>query len=246
MTTDYAIRVGRVSRRRAPAGWVELLTTRFEGSPQEAALTQLRSVILAGLAPPGAPFNVDDVADQLQISRVPVREALKTLIAEGLVEHERRGGFSVRQITRAELLELYVAREALERAALRVAVERATEADDIAVAQAYDELTSSVDTHNGRSHQHGSKRFHFAMARPCGMAHLLGMLEPAWNLTMPLQPMTYTSPQGQRALHDDHRGMVEAFVERDTEVLLALSSLHYKRNHNIAASLPDNARLRAE
>ncbi len=238
--------VTRVPRRRPPASWVNLLSTRFDGSPQEAALSQLRAVILAGLAPPGAPFNVDDVADQLEISRIPVREALKTLIAEGLVEHERRGGFSVRQITRAELAELYLVRGALEQAALRAAVARATAADDLAVQQAYDELTSSVDAQNGPAHQRGSKRFHFAMANPCGMGHLLGMLEQAWNLTMPMQPMTYLSTQGRHALHDDHGAMVEAFLARDVEVLLALSNLHYKRNQSIAHDLPDHARLRPE
>lgn len=238
--------VSRMTRSRIPAMWLGLLSTGFEGSAQAAALEQLRSIILAGMAPPGAPINVDDVAARLMISRIPVREALKTLIAEGLVEHKDRGGFSVCHITRGELAELYMVREALEQAALRAAVERATVEDDLAVRRAYDDLTSSVDAHNGRRHQRGSKEFHFAMARACGMRRLLGMLEQAWNLTLPAQPMAYLSPQGQQALHDDHRAMVDAFLARDSDMLLAISALHYKRNQNIVKELPEDSRLRPE
>jgi DNA-binding GntR family transcriptional regulator len=246
MARYCAATLPRMARNREPAPWVNYLSSQLEGTVQEVALSQLRALILAGVAPPGAPINVDDVAERFQVSRIPVREALKTLIAEGLVEHEPRGGFTVCQVTRNELSELYTAREALERAALRAAVPRATPADDLAVRRAFDELTSSVNAHDGRAHQRGSKEFHFAMVRPCGMARLLTMLEQAWNLTMPMQPMRYLSTHGQHALHDDHQAMVDAFLAREIEVLLALSSLHYKRNQSIVSGLPEDARLRPE
>ncbi|BBA98982.1 putative GntR family transcriptional regulator [Actinacidiphila reveromycinica] len=229
-----------------PALWLGLLATGFEGSARAAVLARLRSVILAGLVPPGAPINVDDVADRLLISRVPVREALRTLITEGLVEHEERGGFSVCHVTRDELSELYTVREALERAALRAAVERATADDDAAVRRAYDDLTSSIDAHDGRGHQRGSKAFHFAMVRACGMRRLVGTLEQAWNLTLPAQPMAYLSPRGRRALHEEHRAMAEAFAARDTDGLLTLSALHYRRNQHIVRDLPEDSRLRPD
>lgn len=235
-----------MARNRPPLPWLSFLSDTFDGTAEEAALRQLRAVILAGMAPPGAPIIVDDVAGQLQVSRIPVREALKTLIAEGLVEHEARGGFTVCQITRAELSEFYLVREALERAALRAAVQHATAEDDIAVQQAYDELTNSVESHNGRGHQRASKRFHIAMAEASGMRRLVGVLEQVWNLTMPMQPMNYLSSEGRRALHSDHGPMLDAFLARDTEVLLALSTLHYKRNQSIVKDLPGDVRFRPE
>ncbi len=61
----------------------------------EVVLDESRTVILAGHAPPGVVINVDDVAGRFAVNRIPVREALKTLVGEGLVDHRPRAGYVV-------------------------------------------------------------------------------------------------------------------------------------------------------
>ena len=63
------------------------------------------------------------------MSLIPVREALKTLLGEGLLEHQPRLGYTVTALSQAELDELYVVRGALEAAALEAAVRQSTPAD---------------------------------------------------------------------------------------------------------------------
>ena len=99
------------------------------GSPQQTILDELRRVILSGSAPPGTPIPLGDVADVFGVSRIPVRESLKTLVGESLVDHRHQFGYTVAQLTPAELREMYIVRETLESAALAVAVEQATEED---------------------------------------------------------------------------------------------------------------------
>src|SRR6476469_10319236 len=110
------------------------------GRPQQAILDELRRAILSGEVPPGSPIPVDEAADLFGVSRIPIRESLKTLIGEGLVDHQPRAGYTVARLTLAELSELYVVRGVLEMAALKAAVEHATTADDKLATQALEAL----------------------------------------------------------------------------------------------------------
>src|SRR5262245_8713157 len=88
-----------------------------------AILAELRRCLLEGGVPPGTPIPPDEVAAVFGVSRIPVREALMTLIGEGLVEHRPNFGYTVATLTTAELREMYLVREVLETAALKSAVE---------------------------------------------------------------------------------------------------------------------------
>lgn len=94
---------------------------------RSAVVDELRRVILEGGAPPDSPIPINDVAEVLGVSAIPVRESLKTLVAEGLVA----------LLTATELAEMYIVRETLESAALAAAVDDASEADRTAVAAAH-------------------------------------------------------------------------------------------------------------
>src|SRR6476661_4897273 len=118
-----------MTQPRRRSGIVGLLV-RPEGyvsGPQ--VLSELRRVIASGAVPPGSPIPLDDVAAFFGVSLIPVREALKTLLGEGLLAHQPRLGYTVTELSSAELDELYVVRGALEAAALDAAVRNATPAD---------------------------------------------------------------------------------------------------------------------
>lgn len=96
---------------RHPSSPLVARLTPLHGRPtQRAVLAELRRVILAGDAPPGSAIPLDDVATALGMSVIPVRESLKILIGEGLVEQHMRGAYTVARLTRSELQELYAAR----------------------------------------------------------------------------------------------------------------------------------------
>src|SRR3954451_5201934 len=89
------------------------------------ARDELREAILAGSLPPGARLRAEPLAEQLQTSRTPVREALILLAREGLVDIEPRRGAVVRQFDAADLADLYDVRALIEpyaahRAATRI------------------------------------------------------------------------------------------------------------------------------
>lgn len=110
---------------RAKGDLLGLLTrpARYVSGPQ--VLAELRRVIVSGQVAPGAMIPLDEVADFFGVSRIPVREALKTLLGEGLLEHRPRLGYTVTRLSEAELSELYVVAAALEAVALAAAVRSA-------------------------------------------------------------------------------------------------------------------------
>ena len=85
----------------------------------EAVLAELRRLICDGELPPGTVIRLDAVARALEVSRIPVREALKVLEGEGLVAHRPRGDYEVPSLRAEKVREIYRLRALLESEALR-------------------------------------------------------------------------------------------------------------------------------
>ncbi|KNG95659.1 GntR family transcriptional regulator [Pseudaestuariivita atlantica] len=102
---------------------------RSEMSSGQAAHAALIEALRAGVFAPGDRLREEDVAQRLSLSRTPVREALRRMEAEGLVTHRPRLGAVVRQLTHAEVVELYEMRLVLERTAAEMAAKHGTAAE---------------------------------------------------------------------------------------------------------------------
>lgn len=194
---------------------------------QPQVLGDLRRAILDGDEPPGTPIPIDAVATFFGVSQNPVRESLKILIGEGLVQHTPHVGYRVAHLTFAEFRELYEVRQALESSALRSAVEHASETDDQAIRDVHDALAEAVAAGDERAYHARSRQFHMALIAPARMARLQRMYESAWNITEPARPMARVPLRGRAAFHDEHDRMVAAFVARDADRLIAECATHY-------------------
>lgn len=214
--------------RRAPepASLMGILRAERAGLGQQAILTELRRAILSGDVAPGTPVPVDEVADVFGVSRIPIRESLKTLIGEGLVDHQPRAGYTVARLTPQEFRELYVVRGVLEMAALSAAVDSAGPDDDTVAVEALDLLDRAMRDRDYRAYQRESRRFHEALTAPCRMPRLIHMIELVWNITEPIQPMAHIRQRDRDELHGEHREMLDAFLDRDRNRLLAITRGH--------------------
>ena len=117
--------------RRGPRFTAHLQNS-FTQSGQSHVVDDLRHAILSGDQPPGTVIPVDEVAAHLGVSPIPVREALMTLIGEGLVERRPHVGYRVTTLTFEEFTDLYEVREVLEASALVSSVRNAGVDDDAA------------------------------------------------------------------------------------------------------------------
>ncbi|MCW3838299.1 GntR family transcriptional regulator [Sphingomonas canadensis] len=90
------------------------IETSTERGVPAAIASQLRSLIARGTLAPGMRLGQTELAEQFQASRVPVREALKLLSSEGVVEHDPNRGFFVTKLTRDEAEQLFTLRNMIE------------------------------------------------------------------------------------------------------------------------------------
>lgn len=223
-----------MNRRRTNAGGTRrrsVFTSRLVNSAanggQPQVLNDLRNAILAGDEPPGTIIPIDAVADFFGVSQIPVREALKILLGEGLVEHIPHVGYSVAKLTFREFRELYEVRQALELSALRDAVDHADSEDDAYVVSMHEAMRDAMTARDERGYHEASRGFHLALIRPSGMDRLLHMYESAWNITEPARPMSRVPELGRQVFYDDHDRLAAAFLSRDAETLAKEAREHY-------------------
>ena len=220
-----------------------ILRSERPGLSQQAILDEIRRAILSGDVPPGSPIPVDQTAEVFGVSRIPIRETLKTLIGEGLVEHRPRAGYTVASLTIEEFKEIYVVRGVLEMAALTAAIGNADDADDRRAECALKALDEALAAKDYQSYQRESREFHFALVSAATMPRLLHMIELVWNLTEPIQSMRHISDAHRAQLHAQHSSMLRAFVGRDCAGLLVASRRHLDDLDAVVADLPTQSGL---
>lgn len=146
----------------------------FDQSVAGRIARALAQRIVTGALAPGAPVRQDHVAAEFGASHVPVREAFRTLEAQGLLVSEPRRGVRVAPLEPELVLEVTAMRAALEALALRHAFPRLTTADFTAAAAALAETEASTEL---LLWEDANRRFHRALTAPCGMKRLIAAID---------------------------------------------------------------------
>ncbi len=186
------------------------------------AYDELRAMIVDGRLAPGARVGQAELADALGISRGSVREALRRLVGDGLVEFEVNRGFFVADLGLDRVLERLEARLHLEPVLARLAAERRTEEDLAALrASIEDERTART----AAAAHDASRAFHLAVATATRNAALVRLIDSLWiaDVGRRLLARRRTQPDWQEADVAEHLQLVAAIEARDgdrAEVLM--------------------------
>ncbi|MGD7003871.1 GntR family transcriptional regulator [Corynebacterium halotolerans] len=111
----------------------------------DQAYEALHAAIVSGAYEAGRRLQIRDLAEELGISVMPVREAIKRLEEVGLVETEPYRGAVVKRLTRSELLQIYAVRRLLEVEAARLGTERIANGDVVELVQHYQEMVDTLE-----------------------------------------------------------------------------------------------------
>ena len=198
----------------------------------ELAYEQVRAAIVENRYPPGQRLVEQRIAEELGLSRTPVREALRMLEAEGLVVSERNRGAMVRPLSATEVVDLYGLRIRLESYAVEVATERATEAELgelVAAADAFSEIRRTVDVdavEGVRLIHEANRRFHDAIITAARHRRLATMLARTVDIPLVFQAFrTFGAAEIERS-DTFHHLIAEAMSRRDAARAAALMAEH--------------------
>ena len=188
-------------------------------------LTRIRQMIVSGELLPGQPIRQEAMAAGLGVSRLPVREALGQLVAEGLVCHELNVGFAVTRLSRAEFDQVYLMRELLETAVLRSL--RGPEPAQLAeiVLLVEDVERAAAELHLGRMREANS-RFHMAVFQMSELNLVVEEISRIWTWALPYHSVYLYSEEGRARILAEHRKMLAALEKGDVERLVQITDEH--------------------
>lgn len=162
----------------------------------------LSQAINAGELAPGSLHSVAKLADRLQVSRSPVREALISLVDQGMVAFERNRGVRVLQTTARDLEEVFSLRLLLEVPATFRAAQIIVPDDIERLGAALGSLESFTGAPSTLAHQEMDSGFHRVILEAAGNGRLVGIVDTLWSH----QKMRGVSSAGRsRELADIHR-----------------------------------------
>jgi len=197
----------------------------------ETTYDQLRNRIIGGDITPGMHLVETSLAEELGVSRTPIREALSRLEQDGLVERGSRGLY-VRRRSAAEILEIYEVRIVLEATAARAAAEGHTEVDRIRIQGHLGKLTSLANaTPNELAAV--NNEYHRSIWYASHNRTLIDMLE---RLSVHLFRYPFTTYQAEGRIESslvEHTNMAEAILQRDSALAERLTSEHMTVARNI-------------
>lgn len=200
---------------------------------QEAVLDELRRRIITGEVAPGSQILQDALAEDLGVSRVPVREALRTLEGEGQVSYAPHRGYFVVELNLDELIEIYRLRDILEPEAVAKAFPHVKSEDLDRMGESVQAMAAAISASDNVAMTQANRRFHFTMFAPCGMPRLLRMLDQLWDSSDTYRAVYFLGDDKKDLMHREHEAIYEALRQRDLKLLLKLLALH--RTHAVPA-----------
>jgi DNA-binding GntR family transcriptional regulator len=218
----------------SPANAAEAST----GPASQRVADYLRDAILGGQIGPGQRVRQADIAERFGASRLPVREALRMLEAEGLIEHETNKGARVPRLDMHEVDVIYQMRERLEPLALSESIPH-LDADDLL---RLDEIQTQIETSCdvGRFLEL-DRELHLLSYAGCQIDQLTAMVTRLWNSTQHYRRAFVSSsgPGRMWVINAEHRLLLDAIERRDTTDAERYLSGHIRRTRVELAKHPE-------
>ena len=211
--------------------------------PPAPVATRLREAILSGQLSPGEQIRQADWAERLGVSRVPIREALKALAAEGLLNHDHNRGYFVVRFGPREVVQIYLMRRLLETELLRTISWPDTQQLSLLehLGQQATERMRDGDFEEWNALEHRFHRQLYALS-PLDVVH--AEVERLWLLSnvYRLVGFEYHQPERKSFAIGYYRRMLDALVAGDREALIGhLRELRERTEHSYTEKLQRRA-----
>jgi DNA-binding GntR family transcriptional regulator len=210
----------------------------------EFVTEQVRDRIVLGLLPPGSKLSVYQLADELGVSRVPLREAVRQLEAESLVDNLARRGTVVRPLNIQDVRDSFEILDSIEVIAARRAAESSDESTIAAMRFHLEQMRlasqrpfEDVTREMMRAH----RQFHFAFFSAAGEGVLQRHLRMLWNTCERYVISSYPDLERQAAAAREHAEMVRQIEARNPEGTVAVLREHLQASLTSALAFLDRS-----
>ncbi len=193
----------------------------------ERVYETLRDRIVTGDLPADTQVRQEQVAEDLGVSRTPVREALSRLVQEELVTLVPGNGYLVNDLSDEDINHVFEVRLSLELTAARLAFSRHNSVTIAGLHALIDEM-ASADAADASAQFELNRQFHRALNEPCGNPLLMKIVDGLWDqpINRRITKAYLRGGQNTAAMIQEHRAIVDAVDESDGERFLLLVEQH--------------------
>jgi len=193
---------------------------------QEVVLQELRSALASGVLLPGQQLVQEDLASELGVSRVPIRESLKILEGEGHVTYHPNRGYFVTELSSTDLSELYRIRELLEDEALTLAVAKVSDADLRDIEEILIDVNAAAAAGDINALTQANRAFHLSIIELSGMNRLSRLIRQLWDASDIYRTVYFREEANRARIFAEHQEIFNALKARDAQALIRAQNHH--------------------
>ena len=197
---------------------------------REIAYDVLKRAIITGEIPAGERIVETEYADRLHISRTPLREALRKLERDGLVEYVIRRGVVVRAFTPEDVEQIYTIRNSLEMLTLPYIIENATPEDIASLRGKLAEMDRLMASDDVEGLSPLARDFHTSLTTISGKNRILRVIEGQDEYIRRFSAMAIRQENRRSTAHEEHHRLVDFVEQKDLENFRALMEKHIERS----------------
>ncbi|MCD6078462.1 MAG: transcriptional regulator, GntR family-like protein [Ramlibacter sp.] len=209
----------------------------IQSSLHDEVATQLRERIFAGELPPGTFMDEVRLAQEMNISRTPLREALKVLTVEGLVRHEPRRGCFVREVTEQDLDEIFPVIGLLEGRCAYEAAQHASDADIETLEVLHQRLAKHAKARRINEYYEANFAIHEAIIRLADNRWLAGVIADLRKILRLARLQQLHAPGRLDQSLSEHLAVFAALKARDADGAEAAMRTHLQRQREALREL---------
>jgi len=195
---------------------------------QEIAYDAIRDGILAGRHAPGQRLIADELAKELGVSRMPVREALHRLEVAGLVTITPHRGAVVSALSEAECIEIYHVRAVLDGLATRLATPHLSAADHARLAALLADMEAGVEAKDPQRVLNVNRAFHLVIWSAARAPRLRDLLENLYDASQRFRNISVLIPGRLDQITHEHRLIAEALAGGDAAAAERYANEHHE------------------
>ena len=220
---------------------MEIINKQMQSKPvRDIAYETLKNAIISGELSAGVRIVETEYSKRLHISRTPLREALRKLELDGLVQYALRRGVVVKAFTIEDVNEIYTIRNALEMLTLPTIIEKATKEDIASLREKLQEMDIYVENNNIEKLSPLARAFHTQLTAISGMTRILRVIESQDQYITRFSAISIAKEERRHSAHQEHYELVDYIEKKDLARLTKLMKKHIERSkENCLSALHD-------
>jgi DNA-binding GntR family transcriptional regulator len=207
------------------------------GSATDAVTEALREAILDGRLPPSTWLREDELAQQLHVSRTPIREALRRLTDEHLTVRAAHRGTVVASMSLDDIVAVYLVRESLEGLAARMTAVRQPPGTVEALLAVHNRMADAADANDTATLAELNLEFHRVLREASGNSYLDRFLTQVEHAVRRFGRSTYDSPGRTSAALTEHAAIIEAIAAADADLAATRAAEHMRKAREVRVQM---------